>query len=956
MKKQVLTLIFGLLCVGVMHAQETVVKGQVIDAETSEAIQDAAIKIKGTSTTATTDVTGNFSFVNNVPLGEQILVVSKVGYATKSYPVVINMGETLTIDGITLDEFIEDGDDYTISLSEDELDEDSGIASNTSGLLQSSRDVFLRAAAFDFSATFFRQRGLDSENGELMLNGIRMNKLYNGRPQWGNWGGINDVTRNQVFANGTKPSEYSFGGISGTTNIIMRASEYRKGGRISYASSDRSYTSRVIGSYSSGLLENGWAFTVSAGRRWGAEGFNEGTPYDANAFFAAVEKKINDKHSLNFVSIYTPNRRGRSSANTQEVYDLKGIRYNSYWGMYDGEQRNSRMREIEEPILMLNHYWDINEKTTLNTNVAYQFGKIGNSRLNNANGPNPDPSYYRYLPSYLLSLDDINYQDVFEAQQNFLNDGQIDWNRVYDANATANEAVYTLYEDRVDDTQLTLNSIFNTELNEHISINASLNYQRLKSENYAKMLDLLGDNGFLDVDTFSDIGTDASFSDLRNPNRIVEKGDRFRYNYNLEAEEIAGFAQAQFSYNKVDFYLGGRVSTTNYQREGLYDNGSFSTFYTNGLGQYTDASGNILAPGASPVELPGVADGSISYSYGNSEQVDFTGYAGKAGFTYKITGKHLVDVNAAYVAKAPTLRNTFSNSRQNNDIVRDIKNQVTSSADVSYIFRSPLVNARLTGYYNLTEDATEISFFFADGISLNSGNIGANTEVSGSAFVQEVLSGVERRNMGIEFGAEVQLTPTVKIKGAAAIGENVYNNNPNIYLTSDDFIGELDLGVSNLKNYKIAGGPQNAASLGFEYRDPKFWWFGVTGNYFSNAYVDVSPITRTSNFYLDQDGLLINGYDPAVARQLLAQEQFDDYFLLNLVGGKSWKLGDYYLGFFASISNVLSEEYKTGGFEQSRNANYTELLEDKSLDTPVFGSKYWYGRTSTYYVNVYLRF
>ena len=98
-------------------------------------------------------------------------------------------------------------------------------------------------------------------------------------------------------------------------------------------------------------------------------------------FLLLVEKKINDKHSLNFTSIYAPNRRGKSSANTQEVYDLKGIKYNEYWGYLDGEKRNSRIKEVEEPILMLNHTWDISSKTALNTNVGYQFGKVGNSRI-----------------------------------------------------------------------------------------------------------------------------------------------------------------------------------------------------------------------------------------------------------------------------------------------------------------------------------------------------------------------------------------------------------------------------------------------------------------------------------------------------------------------------------------------------------------------------------------------
>ena len=43
-----------------------------------------------------------------------------------------------------------------ISLSEDDLNDDEGGADNTAGLLQSSKDVFLNAAAYEFSSTFFR--------------------------------------------------------------------------------------------------------------------------------------------------------------------------------------------------------------------------------------------------------------------------------------------------------------------------------------------------------------------------------------------------------------------------------------------------------------------------------------------------------------------------------------------------------------------------------------------------------------------------------------------------------------------------------------------------------------------------------------------------------------------------------------------------------------------------------
>ncbi len=917
MKKTFFNALFGIFFVCIAYGQETIVSGSVIDVTSNQPIPDVTVTIEGTNFTTTTDGFGLFKFSGEIPLGEQILNLFKLGYITNRYPIVVNEGQILNITDMSLDIDVSDSPDlFTITLADDELNTDTSGADNISGLLSSSRDLFSRTAAFEFSSSFFRVRGLDSENGSVLINGIEMNKLFNGRPQWSNWGGLNDVVRNQELTIGLAPSSYNFGGILGTTNINVRASQYREGGRVTYSSSNRSYTNRLMASYSSGLLKNGWAYTISAGRRWGNEGYQDATLYDSNSFFASVEKKINENHSINFTSIYAPNRRGKSSPNTQEMFDLKDIKYNEYWGYQNGKKRNSRIKEVEEPILMLNHYWNLDSKTTLNTNIAYQFGKLGNSRLDFAGGANPSPAYYQKLPSYFLAdSNGPDYAGAYIAEQEFINDGQIDWNRLYDANLTNNingdYAAYALYEDRSDDKQLTINSILNTELNDNIILNASVRYSNLESENFAEIIDLFGSTtGYLNVDAF-----DGFQFDLNNPDRVAQKGEKFRYNFNLYSDIVSGFAQGIFKYKKVDFYLSGSVTNTTYQREGLYDN---------------EAQPN---------------------SFGKSKELSFTGFGGKAGVTYKLTGKHLLDVNAAYITRAPSLRNTFSNSRESNDIVGDrsgveISEEKISSIDASYIYRSPIVKAKLTGYYTTMENANEISFFFADGIG------GDNT-----AFVQEVLQGIDKQHIGVEVSAEAQVTPTLKLKGVASVGEFTYNNNPNLYLTSDDFAeGFKDFGKANLKDYKIAGGPQRAYSVGFEYRDPDYWWFGATTNFFTNTYIDISPLTRTENFYLDADGLPFNDYDPNVARELLKQEKFDDYVVVNAIGGKSWKIDDYYIGFFASINNLLDKVYKTGGFEQGRDANYRSLRDDSNNPQRVFGPKYWYGRGTTYFVNLYFRF
>lgn len=915
-------------------SQETIVKGSVKDAVSFQPILNVTVIIEGNKLEILTDVKGEFIFANNVPFGEQILKITKTGYITKRFPIIIDEGQIVNISDMTLERDISQSQDlFTITLSDDELDNDAVAADNITGLLSSSLDVFQRTAAFEFSQSFFRLKGLDSENGTVLINGIPMNKLFNGRPQWSNWGGLNDVMRNQELSTGLAPSDYNFGGILGTININVRASEAREGMRLTYSSSNRSYANRLLATYASGVLKNKWAYTISLGRRWGNEGYQDATIYDANSIFLSVEKKFNQSHSLNFTGIYAPNRRGKSSPNTQEVFDVKGIRYNEYWGLQNGEQRNSRIKETEEPIFMLNHFFKISSKTKLNTNAAFQFGKLGNSRLDNngtdlvngipeGGGANPSPAYYQNLPSYFERNFPNDLQFAFLALGEFENNGQVDWNTFYEANISNTQsggnARYALYEDRVDDTQFTFNSILNTQLNDKIILSTGFNLQNLKSKNFAEVLDLFGADTYLDIDQFAQKINEAQ-NDLQNLNRLVGVGDTFKYNYNLFANVINGFVQAQFRYSKLDFFFSGSIASSKYQREGLYQNGAFP-----------------------------------NNSLGKGKNLNFLGFGVKGGATYKISGKHLLNFNSAYLTKAPSLRNTFSNARENHNIVPNITEEKIISTDASYIFRSPIIKMKTTGYYTKIQDANEISFFFADGIG------GDNV-----AFIQEILQGIDKQHIGVEFGIEAQVTPTIKLKGVASVGQFTYANNPNLFLTTeaDDesvaagFVdGFRSFGTSKLKNYKIAAGPHRAYSVGFEYRDPNFWWFGATANIFTNTYIDISPLTRSSNFTTDFDGNSFNDFDESLARELLRQERFNDYMVVNLVGGKSWKIGNKYISLFASINNILDEVFRTGGFEQGRNANFRQLRDDQALDTPVFSSKYWYGRGATYFLNLNYRF
>lgn len=962
-----LTFLFTAFSLTGLMAQQTQVKGKVQDSADRNPLVRVLVSIENSTASVYTDYDGSFVLRRNLPTGNQVLALELEGYEGKRYPIIIREGETLDLGTLSLDlDFESVGLGISeITLSDNELDDDDlGTASNISGLLSASKDVFFNAAAYDFGATFFKPRGLDNENGVVLINGIEMNKMSHGRPEFAHFGGLNDVKRNEVFFEGLEANPYQFGGIAGTTNSIMRASKYWRGGRVSYAAANQSYQGRVMGSYNSGLMPSGWAYSFLVSRRFGDHGYVDGTSYNTNSFFASVEKKINEEHSINFTGFFTPYRRGKSTAITEEVKDLKGRQYNPNWGVLNGDNRNSRIKEVEEPVIMLNHFWTINNDTELNTNVAYQFGHIGNTRIDNGGtrlviGPdgqksylggakNPTPHYYQNLPSYHLRFDDLtstNYMNAYLAEKAFLEDGQMDWYGLYEANQIAlrngGNSTYIIQDEREQNNQLTVNTIFNTRLTDHIKLNAALNYRNLRSQFYSRVGDLMGGTGFLDVDFFADesneatgLAIDLAQSDLNNPDRVVKEGDRYKYNYDINAEYGSAFVQGLFNYRNVDFFLGGDVSYTSYQRDGKFRNGHFA-----------------------------------EASYGKGEKLDFTNYSAKAGVLYKITGQHMLRLNGAYLTKAPTMMNSYANARQNEFPVIGLTSEKIGTADVSYIYRSPIVKARVTGFYSGIEDATRIGHYFTQGLS----GLGENND---AAFVHEVMTGVNMRNLGFEFGIEAKVTPTITLKAAGSMGQSVYTNNPNLYVMSEDFHNGLfhgsqrefaeahdgsplifGDGTTKIKNYHVAGGPERAFQIGFEYRDPDFWFVGATTNFFSHGYVDISKIRRTSNFTTDLDGLPLGDYDEARARELLKQERFDDFMLVNLMGGKSWRVGKYFIGVFGVVSNIFNQEYKTGGFESSRRSNFTNYNQDMSAPYgPQFGNNYFYGYGTTFYANVYLRF
>lgn len=772
---------------------------------------------------------------------------------------------------------------YTISAG----DLDAEVAGqDVSGILQSSRDVFNATAGFTFGAARFRIRGFDGENTLISLNGVLANDLETGYASFTNWSGLNDVTRWMETRTGVSPSRYNFGGIGGYSEVNLRASDLRKGTRLSYALSNRTYQHRVMLTYNTGMMSNGWAFSLSGSRRWSNEGYVPGTYYDAGAYFLSAEKRINAKHSIGFVGLGAPIVQGRQSIATQEAYDLVSDHYyNPSWGYQNGEKRNARVSNDHKPLFILSHFFRPDDRTEWTTSVLYTFGRDGLTGLNWYDAQDPRPDYYRYLPSYNAEFAPGLAAQQTTAWQNDANTQQIDWEQLYfanrknlytvlDAEGIAGNNVmgmrskYIVEDQRSDPTRIALNSVWNRDLDHDVHLTLGGSYNSQKTHNFKVIEDLLGGDFWVDLDQFADRYSnipDAGQNDLNTPNHVVRKGDTFGYDYDIRTRLVNIFGQVEKKWSRLEGYAGLSVSHTSFWRDGHFKKALFP-----------------------------------DNSFGDSEKQNFTHFGVKTGAVYKITGRHYFTANLAWLTRPPTPRTAYLSARTRDAVIDGLTNEKALSGDISYVVRMPRVKGRATLYFaTITDQVWSRSFYHDDY----------------RTFVNYAMTGVGQRHMGAEVAAEVKLSPTWQLTAVYAGGQYLYSSRPKATITRDN--SDTALAVDRTvywKNYRVGGMPQTAGSLALRYNAPKYWSIGASANYFGDIYLDPNPDRRTAEAL----GNLVT--DDPQWHELLDQTKLDDGFTVDVFFMKSWRFKNKYrLGLNLSVSNVLDNtDLVTGGYEQLR--------------------------------------
>ena len=940
------------------------VKGVVVDRSSKTALDGAVLKLySGTQEIATvrTGADGSF-YIPDLKDGMYDLVIENSNYLQSKVNVTVNDGYVKNMFKLSLTPVHKVGEVDDASFTEFDLD-DSGYQDSPT-ILFGQNDVFNNIAGYNFSSVRFRVRGYSSESQDVYMAGVRMNDAITGYTPYSLWSGLNEAVRSKESVNGSEISDYGFGGYNGLTNIDPMASKVRTGWRGSVLTNSALYRLRLMMTYSSGELDNGWSYAFSASARLGGNDWIKGVYYRSFGYYGSVEKKFGEEHKLGLTFMAAPGQRGAQNGSTQEVYDLMGDNmYNSNWGYYNGKVRNARVKKTHEPIAILKYdFTPESKKLKTSATVLYRFGKNGYTALDWYDAPDPRPDYYRNLPSYFFmdntDYNRLNYSKYMWAKEQWEQDipsiTHINWDRLYAVNAMnstadGNRSKYVIEERRTD--QQDLNFAANAKWSpvNCFTLAGGLSYKWNRTEYYKILDDLLGGDYYVNIDQFAERDYASSVTMYQNDldyylkngkAQTLKQGDKYGYDYYANVRRAEAWASGKFSKFGLDVALAGRIGYTKYWREGLLRKGLFP-----GL----DANGQPMTYEGKVITTYDPITGDAITSLGKSEVKDFLTGAAKLNVSYVIPGGHRVYANAAFIADAPNFNQAFISPRTRNSIVPNLKTNKTLTADLNYAYSNSGYDVRVTGYYTAIKDQSKVMSFYDD---------------AQNSFTNFAMSGIDQRHIGLELGFKVPLpVPNLALQGVVSYGQFVYTSNPKMYQTYDNSaaIVEDTYGVTipywkshptadgkTVKHY-VSGTPQLATSLGLSW-NKNYWFVDADVDYFDFAYLDMNPLYRTDMATSGPDKTVT----PTEIEYMAAQEKFKGAVLVNASVGKSWYIKrNYQLGFSLQVKNILNTtNLRTGGYEQTRLVDNTVSKERYYR----FDSKYFYMSGINYMLNIYFRF
>lgn len=919
---------------------QTVIRGRIVDKSTGNGIIGASVYLEDFNEGAFTDFDGFFQFKSR-NLGQTNLIATSMGYekVTKYISLtdqgLLRMGEIqLKSSAIGLEEAdviasvaIDRATPVAVSTIDAQLIEEKQGDRELVEMLNFTPGVYATKGGGGFGDSRINIRGFDQINVAVLVNGIPVNDMENGRLYWSNWAGIGDAVRSMQVQRGLGASKLAINSVGGTINIVTKATDAQAGG--SFKSSITNYgRNKHLLSLSSGKLDNGWALSAVGSRTYG-EGYVDATWVDAWSYFVTAAKDFG-RHRIVFTAIGAPQshgqRRGQLTVdrfneinNLPDSLGFQGHTWNQDWGYLDGDVLNTKVNSYYKPQIALNHYLSISAKSHLSTSVyiskgvGYGTGFYDKSSAvssprrpyiyfeddslkglwnldsyfeDNENNPNPQTaSYY----DDVIGLDEQlgTWTDTlhYEGDPILVNGESI----------VGGESRYLIKNAHNEHFWTGLLSTLKSELSPNLNLIAGVDMRYYEGKHYRTVSNLLGGDYYL-----GNFSSGTGYGINPEYNLMTSEGDVVDYD-NVGIVKYAGlFAQLEYQSEKISAFIAGTGSFTGYQR---YDPYTYFRYEQTGVQEVTTLN-----------EETGEVETSEEFVYGKwSEKASAPGYNAKAGGSYAITDKNHLYLNLGIYSRAPFIKNVFPNYQNvlSND---NLVNEKVEALEVGYRLRGSRISLDVNFYHTKWKDKTIMS--------------GPLLRPDGTEY-RAFVRGLTETHDGFEIESKAKPLPLLELGTILSVGHWRWDNNVEAEIM-DEGTGQVEETLNIYSaGLKVGDAPQTQLGVNARMDWPKNFRIGASYVYNTRLY---------ARFSVDQD---------RDAEEMIGVQPVELPSFGYVDGFVNWHVNkkglDYSIGL--NIQNATNNIYMNEAIEDFTTDPYTgEPIQDSYDNGELMG--FWaFGRT-----------
>lgn len=779
MKGKFILLITGILMSATVFTQN-LVKGKIIDASTRQPVENVHIILDNGKNGVVTNEKGTFTFL--YPQTKGFFSVERVGYKAQKIAFKLK-GKKTMLPVIMLEPKIYSLNEINISAGL-VTDKNTPVSVSTISartiksrlgdqplpmILNSVPGVFSVRNGGGSGDASLSIRGFKQDNVALLFNGIPINGVENGLVYWSNWLGLSDAAASIQVQKGPGFSNLATNAVGGSINIITRTNNRPKGGSFSFQTTDYGNQKTTL-SLNSGKMQNGWSLSFM-GAYYSGKGYVDATYVKGFSYFFTANKQLNTNNHLNISLLGSPQHHGQRTqllSNEEEL--LHGNKYNKDWGGLDGRMLNASENFYHKPFLSITHDLKINEKSKLSNTVFVSYGYGGGKWSESFN----------YAPSI------FSYQTT---------SGQIDWQKIYDQNASNTQQYILANGDTV--TGYSLNvltdflashiqtgfmSTFEKQFNPHLKLTAGIYYNYLNSFLREKITDLMGGKFYIEDYAWS-------LSGVAGRNQLMSVGDIIKVNNNTIIHHASAYSKLSFSGNHLRAYVSVNGNNHWYKRIDRF---------------------NYITNTKSPV-------------------ISRAGYDFRGGISYFPVPQHNFFLNGAYISRVPYFKYVFGNF--NNTPVQDLENERIKTIEAGYRFNQPGFKATIVAFYTLWENVSMLSNEYV--------------QLSDNTQSRAMVHGLNSIHKGIEAQVEYRLNNRFKLGAMATFGDYRWQNDVSATLINDNNVVTDTVNVYT-RNLYVGGTVQQQLGAFADVRLFRRLNFHMEWAWYDKLFADFDPINRTN--------------------------------------------------------------------------------------------------------------